>query len=146
LFPITDTRAPDNLEESKKLIDWLAMNLSSNQKIHLGCIGGHGRTGTILAALVKVMTGEKDAIEYVRKNYCKKVVESNEQVEWLHKHFGISKATPSKSHHAKVTSMVPKVDKYWSSSASIPSTYSKKEPLVIEPMANAVSIWGVNAI
>lgn len=145
LFPIMDGTAPKDLQEAKKLIDWLALNLSSNQKIHVGCIGGHGRTGTILAALVQVMTGEKDAIEYVRKNYCKKVVESHEQVEWLHKHFGITKATPSKAHHSTATTSSKTISHPSWGNTPVWSA-PKKDPLVIEPMKNKASIWGVNAI
>lgn len=145
LFHIMDGTAPKDLQEAKKLIDWLALNLSSNLKIHVGCIGGHGRTGTILAALVNVMTGEKDAIEYVRNNYCKKVVESPEQVEWLHKHFGITKAKPSKAHPSEIKSL-PKSSSQtvWTNTPSWAAP--KKDPLVIEPMKNKASIWGVNAI
>jgi hypothetical protein len=96
-FPIVDGNVPTSLEDTMLLLEYLADNLKAGKKIHIGCIGGHGRTGTILAALVHQMTGNKDAIAYVRANYCEKAVESTTQINWLHKHFGINKATPSKS-------------------------------------------------
>lgn len=96
LFPITDMCAPKSPEEFSQLIDWLILQLTANKKVHLGCLGGHGRTGTVLAALVARFMGRKDAIEYVRANYCKKAVESSEQVAFLMKHFGVDHAAPSK--------------------------------------------------
>lgn len=97
MFHIVDGSVPSNLEDAKNLIKYLADNLIAGKKIHIGCIGGHGRTGTILAALVTHMTGNLNSIEYVRTNYCAKSVESNTQIDWLHKHWGIEKVAPSKS-------------------------------------------------
>ena len=97
-FPITDGSVPTSIEDTMQLLEYLSTNLKAGKKIHIGCIGGHGRTGTILAALVKYMTGNVNATEYVRTNYCEKVVESTTQVNWLHKHFGIEKVKPSKSY------------------------------------------------
>lgn len=95
LFKITDFQAPENPEEFKKLVFWAKTQLEAGKKIHCGCIGGHGRTGTFLAALVSQF-GELDAINYVRKNYCQKVVESNAQVKFLADHFGIKPAHGAK--------------------------------------------------
>ena len=95
-FPITDGNVPTSVEETIQLVDYLAENLKAGKKIHIGCVGGHGRTGLILSILVFVMTGNKNATEYVRKNYCEKAVETTTQINWLHKHWGIEKVTPSK--------------------------------------------------
>lgn len=91
LFYIQDMGVPKDPEQFKRLIDWIAEQLIAQKKVHLGCIGGHGRTGTVLSALVKVMTGETDAVQYVRKHYCEKAVESESQVKFLMQHFGVSK-------------------------------------------------------
>lgn len=88
-YLIQDMHAPSDPVSFKHLISWLADQLVAGKKVHLGCIGGHGRTGLVLAALVTFMTGEKDSITYVRKNYCVKAVESASQVRFLHQHFGI---------------------------------------------------------
>lgn len=51
--------------------------------IEVGCIGGHGRTGTFLA-LIAMRNGVKtpeEAIAYVREHYCEKAIESSTQ-EW----------------------------------------------------------------
>lgn len=96
-FNITDMRAPDNAEEFKKLLTWTKKQLEAGLKVHAGCIGGHGRTGTFLAGLVSLF-GEEDAITYVRQHYCMKAVESTEQTEFLKKHFGIKPVKGSKSY------------------------------------------------
>lgn len=56
--------------------------------VEVGCIGGHGRTGTVLSCMA-VLAGMEpvDAIKYVRGVYCTKAVESKSQiwfVEWFH--------------------------------------------------------------
>lgn len=103
LYPIKDMQAPDHPEEFKKMIAWLADQLEYGKKVHIGCLGGHGRTGVVLAALYSHMTGDPNAINYVRENYCEKAVESQAQIDFLHKHFGITKAKPNKLHTFKAS-------------------------------------------
>jgi Protein-tyrosine phosphatase len=52
----------------------------SGQAVEIGCIGGHGRTGTALACLA-VLTGRPpgDAVAWVRSSYCTKAVETPRQ-------------------------------------------------------------------
>jgi hypothetical protein len=97
-FPITDMQVPKDVGEFKKMIAWLKVQGQAGKKIHVGCIGGHGRTGTLLAALMKEVTGNVDAISYVRKNYCTKAVESDAQVRFLAKEFGIKEEKGAKSY------------------------------------------------
>lgn len=89
LFSVPDMGTPKAVGEYKKLVDWTKEQLIAGKKVHAGCIGGHGRTGMFLAALVS-MFGEKDAITYVRKHYCQKAVESMEQIKFLQKEFGVT--------------------------------------------------------
>jgi hypothetical protein len=111
LFYIADGTAPTQADEFKKMVVWAAEQITLGKKVHAGCIGGHGRTGTFLAALVSHMTGNEDAITYVRENYCKKAVESTSQVDFLHKHYGIKKVAGSKAHlysgHSKSVAWSP---------------------------------------
>lgn len=53
------------------------------EKVEIGCIGGHGRTGTALACIA-VMLGmtAKEAIKHVRTQYCDHTLETDEQ-EWF---------------------------------------------------------------
>lgn len=101
LFPIQDMHAPSDPVAFKQLIEWTAMQVIAKKKVHMGCIGGHGRTGTVFAALVAHMMGRTDAIQYVRENYCVKAVESKAQVEFLKHHYGVEEAVPAKAQHAQ---------------------------------------------
>lgn len=94
LFYIPNMGVPSNIKEFRKLLSWMETIILSGKSIHIGCIGGHGRTGMVLAALTKVMTGDVNATARVRKEYCKKAVESSKQVAWLKKHFDITPVPP----------------------------------------------------
>jgi len=52
----------------------------AGQRVEIGCLGGHGRTGTALACLV-VLTGvpAADATAWVRSVYCADAVETRQQ-------------------------------------------------------------------
>ena len=152
LFHIRDMTAPEDPVAFKKLIEWVSVQLAAQKKVHMGCIGGHGRTGTALAALVKEMMGEEDAITYVRENYCKKVVESEAQIKFLHKHFGIKKVVPTKTFSA------PKQQSGWSSGyrdSRITEVGGPRKPFKFNPPKKeltkssterpVVSAWGENA-
>jgi hypothetical protein len=88
-YRITDGCAPGAPAEFKKMINWVADQLDDGKKIHVGCIGGHGRTGLFLAALVSLYEDlTDDPIKWVRENHCQKAVESESQLKFLKKHFG----------------------------------------------------------
>ena len=89
-YRITDMCAPKSPKEFKKMIEWVSDQLDDGKKVHVGCIGGHGRTGLFLAALVSLYEDlTDDPIAYVRKEHCKKAVESQSQLKFLKKHFGV---------------------------------------------------------
>jgi hypothetical protein len=50
------------------------------ERVEVGCLGGHGRTGTAIAALA-VLTGHPagDAVAWARDHYCAHAVETPEQ-------------------------------------------------------------------
>lgn len=52
--------------------------------VEFGCIGGHGRTGTLLGVILCYAgLGEsEDPVDWVRKNYCSHAIESEKQ-EWF---------------------------------------------------------------
>lgn len=54
-------------------------------KLLVFCIGGHGRTGTALAALaiVSLAMSAREAIAWVRKDYCTQAIESIAQENYL---------------------------------------------------------------
>lgn len=138
-YPIPDGGIPGNVPIFKQMVTWLCNQLQEGHKVHIGCIGGHGRTGLLLSAIVAELGISKDAIQWVRANHCKKAVESETQVEFLMTHYAVSKASPSKSYHSNVpqVSSFPKgVGSYSDySSSSLPSKAQ------YTPAASKKNIW-----
>jgi hypothetical protein len=142
-FPIADMHAPSDLNQFKSLITWLHGMLLDKKKVHIGCVGGHGRTGTVLAALVRVMIEENDAIGYVRHHYCQKAVESEAQVSFLVRHFGILPAAATKmgvgfSHGGR---SFPAVTPFGRKERAEPLTAA-----AAVPSGKSLSIWGPDVV
>ena len=75
-----------------------AYNFCENGVLEIGCIGGHGRTGTILAILY-VLAGVDplEAVDHARKIYCHDAVETQAQewyVEWCAHHLDFLEEDP----------------------------------------------------
>jgi hypothetical protein len=149
LYKISDYTAPKDNVSFAHLIAYLVEQIKAGKKVHVGCIGGHGRTGTVLAAVYATMGDDKDAITYVRANYCKKAVESESQINFLAKHFGIKKVGGSKIYkpaakqaYADATSLWTD-GKYTGANAASGSLAAIKKAL---PVKSAACVWGPNAI
>lgn len=147
-YRITDMCAPKDAKQFRKMIDWCAGQLDDGKKIHIGCIGGHGRTGTFLAALVSLYEDlTDDPIAYVRKEHCKKAVESKSQIKFLMRHFGCKKATPTKQDWVNKSSTFDDFKGTQTGrtfhDGNISELYPRKElPEKIRCMAKKGSIWG----
>ena len=78
-----DFGVPDPDELRSSLGDVLA-RARGGDVVEIGCLGGHGRTGTALACLA-VLTGTPSAgaVEWVRAIYCVKAVETEEQAAFV---------------------------------------------------------------
>lgn len=92
-YKIEDRGVPSDVAGFARMVSWLCNRLQEGRRVFIGCMGGHGRTGLVLASIAASL-GEKDAIPWVRKHHCKKAVESREQVAFLVKHFGVTQAAP----------------------------------------------------
>ena len=79
-----DMKAPPKFIE--KYIQWTFDEWKSGKSIQFGCFGGHGRTGTFLAALM-LLSGEvrtsKEAEEWAHDKYCKDAIETQAQLYFL---------------------------------------------------------------
>lgn len=80
-----DMQLPKNLNLAIDQIEDAYRRAEDGQHVDIGCIGAHGRTGTILAIMVLLategaMTG-KEAIQWVWDKYCKHAIETKRQ-EW----------------------------------------------------------------
>jgi len=148
-FPISDMSVPSNPGEFKKMIKWLSDQMVSGKSVHVGCIGGHGRTGMVLAALVSQITGSADAIKFVRDNYCDKAVETASQMDFLNKEFGIKVLAGSKSFGE-----YPVSSKKAKGGGGKASNYNSMmrgafvgEPVcVVTPCALSGNVWGLRSL
>lgn len=52
----------------------------AGEVVELGCLGGHGRTGTALACLAALAGLTTDPVAWVRSAYCRHAVETDDQV------------------------------------------------------------------
>lgn len=141
-YPIADRKAPGNPKEFKMFVDWVISKLMAGQSIQMGCIGGHGRTGLVIAAIVQQMAdndqlppdfvdlemlSKKDAGAWVRKHYCQKAIETDDQIEFLAKHYGIKAITARHSSYSKssdtdeVIGCVPSSKNIWTGLLTIGS-------------------------
>jgi len=75
-----DFGVPDDAAQVAAALRYLLKRARGLDRVEVGCLGGHGRTGTALACLA-IMSGHPpdDAIAWVRANYCADAVETAQQ-------------------------------------------------------------------
>ena len=89
-YPITNMKAPTNFDDFDSFIDLLVEKIKVGNSVHVGCIGGHGRTGLVLAVLWFKLTGDKAAPKYIREHYCQNAIESKVQMDFLKDNYGMT--------------------------------------------------------
>lgn len=74
--PIVDYGVPSR-EQVVEIIEWVKMKIKSKENVLIHCVGGLGRSGTIMAVYAKVYLGKtgEEAIQFVRS------IRGNEAVE-----------------------------------------------------------------
>lgn len=75
-----DFGVPADAEELNDKLRSALARCRAGQRVEIGCLGGHGRTGTALACLARldgVPAG--DAVAWVREHYCRQAVETVDQ-------------------------------------------------------------------
>jgi hypothetical protein len=79
-----DFSIPDEPDDALIAAQWILDQLAEGKLVETGCMGGHGRTGTMLALLL-VLQGVKPgtAIERVRTTYCDEAIEGNKQIDLI---------------------------------------------------------------
>ncbi len=70
-----------SLEKFQWLVEIISDALLDNKTVEIGCIGGHGRTGTLLAGVISDVEGvsARTAIQAVRDRHCSHAVETKAQ-------------------------------------------------------------------
>jgi hypothetical protein len=78
--PWPDFGVPDDAGALRTALARVLDRARAGEAVELGCVGGHGRTGTALACLA-VLTGTPpgEAVDWVRAVYCPAAVETDEQ-------------------------------------------------------------------
>lgn len=80
-----------SLEVLDDLVEIILSKLRHSQKVDIGCMAAHGRTGTLLASLIasaEHMDG-KAALKTMRERYCKYAVEYKAQEELIEDYAGM---------------------------------------------------------
>jgi protein-tyrosine phosphatase len=75
-----DFGVPDDAAYVAVALRSLLERARAGERVEVGCLGGHGRTGTALACLA-ILTGQPrgEAVAWVRSHYCVDAVENAEQ-------------------------------------------------------------------
>lgn len=90
-----DFGVPEDAEQVRTALQALLDRARRGERVEIGCLGGHGRTGTALA-LLAVLTGHPgdDAVGWVRTHYCARAVETAEQEAYVNKLQAVLDAEP----------------------------------------------------
>jgi len=150
-FPIDDMQIPKSKKDFVQLIAWLAEGIKAGKKVHVGCIGGHGRTGMVLTALLAAFNPEmKDVIQQARAGYCTKIVESDKQVKFLMEVTGCDTAAAAKSSDSTYASWsksgAGKQGSLWSAGGKYQGGSTSIGSKVAFAVNSDTCVWGNNAI
>ena len=86
VYPWPDFGLPRDPRRFQRALRWLLEEAENGRRIEVGCAGGHGRTGTTLAGLLVIQgLDPRKAVRTVRRLYCDESVESERQVNLLHR-------------------------------------------------------------
>lgn len=79
-----DFGLPENWAETANAIQNAYARAAAGERVEIGCAGGLGRTGTVLACMA-VLSGvaASDAVNWVRTQYDRRAVETDEQASWV---------------------------------------------------------------
>lgn len=75
-----DFGVPPDVSALREQLTSVFQRATAGDRVEIGCLGAHGRTGTALACLAIIDGHDPDsAVAWVRTNYCEKAVETPEQ-------------------------------------------------------------------
>ena len=81
-LPIHDFDVPRNDVLTKEVVKRTIAAALEGKDVYVGCMGGWGRTGLVLALIAKA-SGVADPVAYVRKHYTPRAVETQQQKEFV---------------------------------------------------------------
>jgi hypothetical protein len=79
-----DFGVPRSTEVADREIRAAFERARAGERVEVACVGGHGRTGTVLACMA-VLAGVEpsDAVQWVRSVYCSRAVQEPAQQYWI---------------------------------------------------------------
>lgn len=81
-----DFRLPSDAQSAVRKLREI-FSVADTARLEIACDGGRGRTGSALAILaIESGIDASDAVEWVRRNYDDKAVETPWQRRWVEKH------------------------------------------------------------
>lgn len=84
IYPWEDWGVPDNITGLRRALMWLQEQVHEGKVVEIGCMGGHGRTGTALACVLLLQgVNAKKAINRIWNSYCDEAIESQRQIEFI---------------------------------------------------------------
>lgn len=79
-----DFGLPAEPEQAAAQIQRAFARAGAGETVEIGCLGGLGRTGTVLACMAVLAGIERhDAVPWVRRNYKADAVENADQEQWV---------------------------------------------------------------
>lgn len=81
-LPIQDFSVPSDDAQVRKALRHVFSSLLRGRNVYVGCMGGFGRTGLMMALIAKVMA-YPDPVQYVRTQYTKQAVETRAQEAYV---------------------------------------------------------------
>lgn len=84
IYPWEDWGVPESMPCLRRALTWLLKQIGDGKVVEVGCMGGHGRTGTALACML-VLQGltAKRAINRIWSDYCEEAIETQRQIEFI---------------------------------------------------------------
>ncbi len=100
-YPVDDRQVPQRMGRLNQMLDTIEDYLNDGKDVHIQCIGGHGRTGTILALLFGRYGVEREDYltleKSVHEHYCEEAIESDVQRCFIADYFGMERPPITKS-------------------------------------------------
>jgi hypothetical protein len=99
-YPVTDFSVLPK-DVLARCVDDVLARLGAGKRVAVFCVGGHGRTGYVGAAVIGRLRPDLDPIAFLRENYCRKAVETVEQVNAVAEYLGrpeLKEHAPAEAH------------------------------------------------
>ena len=104
LIEWSDLGLPDDAESAARKIEDAFMRARRGELVEIGCVGGSGRTGTVLACMAALAgVPPAEAVAWVRHAYKAEAVETVEQEEWVRWFAGRACGQRDRDEHHGIT-------------------------------------------